>query len=204
MAPFEDTERTEEAAAEEAAAEPARADEATAVSDPPADAEVVQETPEEQAAAELVEEDLAELQRKAAERDEYLALAQRTQADFENFRKRMARDVSLARQRGAGDLAKEILPALDSLARAVEAAGDDGSDFANGVRLVQSELAAGLGRAGIERFDPTGEVFDPEQHEAIAQTPVEGAQSGTVVEVYQAGYRLKDTVLRPAKVVVAA
>lgn len=194
MAPFEDTERAEEAAVDETAA----------VSDPPADAEVIEETPEEQAAAELVEEDLAELQKKASERDEYLALAQRTQADFENFRKRMARDVSVARERGAGNLAKEIFPALDSLARAVEAAGDDGSDFANGVRLVQSELTAGLGRAGIESFDPKGEVFDPEQHEAIAQTPVEGAESGTIVEVYQAGYRLNDTVLRPAKVVVAA
>jgi molecular chaperone GrpE len=199
MAPFEDTERVEEAAAESAAV-----DETAAAADPPADAEVIEETPEEQAAAELVEEDLAELQKKAAERDEYLALAQRTQADFENFRKRMARDVSVARERGAGTLAKEIFPALDSLARAVEAAGDDGSDFANGVRLVQSELAAGLGRAGIERFDPKGEAFDPEHHEAIAQTPVDGAQSGTIVEVYQAGYRLNDTVLRPAKVVVAA
>lgn len=197
MAPFEDTERTEEVAVDETAA-------ASAEQDPPADADVVEETAEETAAAELVEEDLGELQQKAAERDEYLALAQRTQADFENYRKRMARDVAVARERGAGNLAKEILPALDSLARAVEAAGDDGSDFANGVRLVQSELTAGLSRAGIEAFDPKGEVFDPEQHEAIAQTPVDGAESGTVVEVYQAGYRLNDTVLRPAKVVVAA
>lgn len=191
MAPSEDTERAEEVAVEEAAASPP-------------DADVIEETEEETAAAELVEEDLGELQQKAAERDEYLALAQRTQADFENYRKRMARDVAVARERGAGNLAKEILPALDSLARAVEAAGDDGSDFANGVRLVQSELVAGLGRAGIESFDPKGEVFDPEQHEAIAQTPVEGAESGTIVEVYQAGYRLNDTVIRPAKVVVAA
>jgi molecular chaperone GrpE len=194
VAPFEDAERAEEAVV----------DETTAAADPPADAEVIEETPEEQAAAELVEEDLAELQKRAAERDEYLALAQRTQADFENFRKRMARDVAVARERGAGNLAKEILPALDSLARAVQAAGDDGSDFANGVRLVQSELTAGLGRAGIESFDPKGEVFDPEHHEAIAQTPVDGAESGTIVEVYQAGYRLNETVLRPAKVVVAA
>ncbi len=192
MRPFDETER-EEVAVEETAASEAEVEAMT-------DAEVV----EEEQAAEAVEADLADLQKKAAERDEYLALAQRTQADFENYRKRMARDVGVARERGVGTLAKEIFPALDSLARAVEAAGDDGSDFANGVRLVQSELTAALGRAGIEHFDPKGETFDPEQHEAIAQTPVEGAESGTIVEVYQAGYRLNDTVLRPAKVVVAA
>lgn len=192
MRPFDETER-EEVAVEETAASEAEVEAMT-------DAEVV----EEEQAAEAVEADLADLQKKAAERDEYLALAQRTQADFENYRKRMARDVGVARERGVGTLAKEIFPALDSLARAVEAAGDDGSDFANGVRLVQSELTAALGRAGIEGFDPKGETFDPEQHEAIAQTPVEGAESGTIVEVYQAGYRLNDTVLRPAKVVVAA
>lgn len=191
MAWSEETERAEEVAVEETAAP-----EADAI----ADADVV----EEAEAAEAVEGDLAELQKKAAERDEYLALAQRTQADFENYRKRMTRDVGIARERGAGTLAKEILPALDNLARAVEAAGDDGSDFANGVRLVQSELTAALGRAGITGFDPKGEVFDPEQHEAIAQTPVDGAESGTIVEVYQSGYRLNETVLRPAKVVVAA
>ena len=187
----EETERVEEAAVDE-----------TAASEPIADAEVIEPTEEE--VAEAVEGDLAELQEKAAERDEYLALAQRTQADFENYRKRMTRDVGIARERGAGALAKEILPALDNLARAVDAAGDDGSDFANGIRLVQSELTSALGRAGITGFDPKGEVFDPEQHEAIAQTPVEGAETGTIVEVYQSGYRLNETVLRPAKVVVAA
>jgi molecular chaperone GrpE len=197
MASPEETERARKVAVDETAA-------ATADGDAVTDAQVIEETPEEFAAAELVESDIAELEKKAAERDEYLALAQRTQADFENYRKRMARDVGVARERGVGTLAKEILPALDNLARAVEAAGDDGSEFANGIRLVQSELTAGLGRAGITGFDPKGEVFDPEQHEAIAQTPIEGAESGTVVEVYQSGYRLNDTVLRPAKVVVAA
>ncbi|MBJ7329517.1 MAG: nucleotide exchange factor GrpE [Solirubrobacteraceae bacterium] len=185
----EDTER-EEVAVEE-----------TAADSDIADAEVVEETSD--TAAEAVAGDLAELEKKAAERDEYLALAQRTQADFENYRKRMVRDVAVSRERGAGTLAKELLPALDNLARAVEAAGDDGSDFANGVRLVQSELTAALAKAGIEAFDPKGEVFDPEQHEAIAHAPIEGAESNTVAEVYQQGYRLNDTVLRPARVVVA-
>lgn len=187
----DDTQRAEEVAVEE-----------TAADGPIEEAEVVEPSEEEQAAE--VAGDIAELEKKAAERDEYLALAQRTQADFENYRKRMTRDVGIARERGAAALAKEILPALDNLARAVEAAGDDGSDFANGIRLVQSELTAGLTRAGVTGFDPKGEVFDPEQHEAIAQTPVDGAETGTIVEVYQSGYRINETVLRPAKVVVAA
>ena len=166
-----------------------------------ADADVVEESSD--TAAQAVEGDLDELQKKAAERDEYLALAQRTQADFENYRKRMVRDGAGARERGAGNLAKELLPALDNLARAVDAAGDDGSEFANGVRLVQSELTSALKKAGIEAFDPKGEAFDPEQHEAIAHAPIEGVASNTIAEVYQQGYRLNDTILRPARVVVA-
>jgi len=145
---------------------------------------------------------------KARERDEYLALAQRTQADFENYRKRAARDAALAQDRGAARLAKELLPALDNLALALAAAEPRGEDeaehrLAEGIRLVQSELTAALARAGIEPYSPQGEHFDPTQHEAMAQQPVEGAAAGTVVEVYQQGYRMGETVLRPARVVVA-
>jgi molecular chaperone GrpE len=152
-----------------------------------------------------VEQDLDELVARAAKADEYLALAQRTQADFENFRKRMARDVAAAQERGVGKLAKELLPAIDNLDRALAAAeGAEGGDLAAGVKLVHDELLAALGRVGIERFSPRGERFDPTEHEAMAQQPVEGAESGTVVEVYQQGFRLEGTVLRPARVVVAA
>ena len=176
-----------------------------------------------------VEEDLSELVKIAAQRDEYLALAQRTQADFENYRKRVARDSAAAQERGVAKLARELLPALDNLDRALEAAeetrrasgqrpapgrpsssergpGGPAEDFLllEGVRLVRSELAAALGRVGIESFSPTGEPFDPEQHEAIVQQPVAGSERGTVAEVYQPGYRLKGTIIRPARVVVAA
>jgi molecular chaperone GrpE len=159
-----------------------------------------------------VVEDLDELVAKAAKADEYLALAQRTQADFENFRKRMSRDVAAAQERGIGKLAKELLPALDNLDRALAAAetpgeaaaGQSGDHLTTGVKLVHDELLAALTRAGIERFSPKGERFDPTEHEAMAQQPVEGAESGTVVEVYQSGYKLAGTVLRPARVVVAA
>ena len=140
------------------------------------------------------------------ERDEYLALAQRTQADFENFRKRAAREAAASADRGTSRLAKELLPALDHLELALQASEQDpaAAELTKGVRLVQDEIAKALGRAGIQAYSPQGERFDPEQHEAMAQLPSEGAESGTVVEVYQQGYRLNGSVLRPARVVVAA
>jgi molecular chaperone GrpE len=160
--------------------------------------------PEADGASE-VQGDLDALVKKAAQRDEYLALAQRTQADFENFRKRIARDSAAAQERGAVALAKELLPALDNLDRAIDAAAKD-DPLLQGVRLVRSELGAALARTGIESFSPDGEAFDPTLHEAVATAPQppDGAESGTVVEVYQAGYRLGENVIRPARVVVAA
>jgi molecular chaperone GrpE len=162
----------------------------------------VEETP-----ADAVEQDLAELQAKAAQRDEYLALAQRTQADFENFRKRAARDAAAATTRGATKLAKELLPAVDNLERALDHAPEQASEaeeaFISGIRHVHSDLIAALQRAGIERYSPEGEPFDPTMHEAVAQQPFEGFAPGTVVEVFQRGYRIGESVVRPARVVVA-
>jgi len=152
---------------------------------------------------EEIEDDLDQLVKVGAQRDEYLALAQRTQADFENYRKRVARDAAAAQERGVAKLARELLPALDNLDRALEAAAEE-DPLLEGVRLVRSELAAALARVGIESFSPAGEPFDPEQHEAIVQRPVEGAEHGSVAEVYQPGYRLNGTIIRPARVVVAA
>ncbi len=152
-----------------------------------------------------IEGDLDELVKTAKQRDDYLALAQRTQADFENYRKRVAREAAAARDRGVGSLAKELLPALDNLDRALEAAAED-DPLLQGVRLVRTELKAALARAGIESFCPLGEQFDPSLHEAVATAaqPPGGAASGIVVEVYQDGYRLGEGILRPARVVVAA
>jgi molecular chaperone GrpE len=153
------------------------------------------------------EGDPAALRERAAKADEYLALAQRTQADFENFRKRMMRDVRAAEARGMSRLARELLPALDNLDRAIAAVeasdGEDEHHLTKGIRLVQSELASALARTGIEAYATKGELFDPVHHEAVAQTPVEGAEPGSIVEVLQAGYRLNELVLRPARVVVA-
>ncbi|HEX4344655.1 MAG TPA: nucleotide exchange factor GrpE [Solirubrobacteraceae bacterium] len=137
--------------------------------------------------------------------DRYLDLAQRTQADFDNFRKRTARDLRAAEARGISRLARELLPALDNLERALAAiqASDPEHDVTKGIRLVTAELAAALGRTGVKSYDPAGERFDPVQHEAVAQQPVEGVEPGTVVQVLQPGYRLNDAVLRPARVIVA-
>ena len=156
--------------------------------------------------ASAIEGDLDELVAVGAQRDEYLALAQRTQADFENYRKRVARESALAQERGVTKLAKELLPALDNLDRALEAAAQD-DPLLDGVRLVRSELSASLARVGVESFSPLGETFDPALHEAMATMPAAadgGAESGTVVEVYQPGYRLGESIIRPARVVVAA
>lgn len=150
-----------------------------------------------------IQGDLDELVAKANQRDEYLALAQRTQADFENYRKRVARDLAAAGERGMIALVRELLPAIDNLDRAMEAAAAEDPLLA-GVRLVHAELNAALVRVGIEQFAPLGEPFDPNQHEAMAQQPIEGVESGCVAEVFQNGYRLRDTVIRPARVLVAA
>ncbi len=165
-----------------------------------------------------LEHDLEELAAKAEKADEYLELAQRTRADFENYRKRATREAAAAQERGIAKLAKELLPAVDNLDRALEAAAaanagastggspqDNGTaTLISGIKLVHEDVIAALARAGIERFSPEGQRFDPQLHEAVAQQPVEGAESGTVVEVYQRGYRLGEVVIRPARVVVAA
>jgi molecular chaperone GrpE len=154
-----------------------------------------------------LERDLDELAARAQKADEYLELAQRTRADFENYRKRAAREAAAAQERGVAKLVRELLPAVDNLDRAVDAISANGSgedDLASGIKLVHAEVIAALSRAGVERFEPQGERFDPEHHEAVAQQPVEGAEAGTIVEVYQRGYRLGDSVIRPARVLVAA
>jgi molecular chaperone GrpE len=101
-------------------------------------------------------------------------------------------------------LALELLPAIDNLDRALAATdGTAAEELAAGIKLVHDEILAALGRAGIEPFSPEGETFDPQHHEAVAQLPTPGAAPGTIVEVYQRGYRLGEAVLRPARVSVA-
>ena len=161
------------------------------------DEPLVEETLEEEAVEEAASDPLAEAEARA---QEYLELAQRKQAEFENFRKRMAAQGTQAEARGVARVAKELLAPLDHLALAVEHADDE---HRPPLEALYQEFLTALGRLGVEAFAPLGEAFDPTLHEAMAQHPVEGAEPGTVAEVFQAGYRLNDTILRPARVVVA-
>ena len=145
------------------------------------------------------EEPLAKAER---ERDEYLDLSQRTRAELENYRKRAARDAAQAGDRAKANLVRELLPAVDNLERAIASAREGEQHLADGVKMVHAQLVAALEREGIQSFDPVGDKFDPECHEALS-TRDEG-DSGLVLDVVEKGYRLNGTVLRPARVVVSA
>src|SRR5437764_4485960 len=127
------------------------------------DEEVAESEPDHEA---KLEHDLEELAAKAEKADEYLELAQRTKADFENYRKRASREAASAQERGIVKLALELLPAVDDLDRALQASdGTDGSDtLASGLKLVHSGVIAALARVGIEPYSPNGEQFDPQRH----------------------------------------
>ncbi|HEY2477764.1 MAG TPA: nucleotide exchange factor GrpE [Solirubrobacterales bacterium] len=163
-----------------------------------------------EASEEQVEKDFDALLAEAeAKRDEYLELARRAQADFENFRKRMTAEVQAAALRGKVEVARGVVPVLDDLERALSAAGldpegDSDDPLAHGVLLVFRNLRETLGRSGVEVVDPKGEKFDPNFAEALSTVQVEGTEAGVVVEVMQKGYRFDGQLIRPAMVVVAA
>jgi molecular chaperone GrpE len=189
------------------------------------DTETSASTEAESGSAAAVDADLdALLADVRRERDEYLEIAQRARADFENYRKRAARETQEAERRGKAAVAHELLPALDNLERALRASGIDpdagptsGPDgepqseevsgreaLARGVALVHRELRGALERAGVETYDPTGEPFDPNEHEALSVRPgADGVNPGVVVETLEKGYRLDGQVLRAARVVVS-
>jgi molecular chaperone GrpE len=146
---------------------------------------------------------LARLGDAEAKRDEYLADLQRLAADFDNYRKRVARDQQQLVVRAHERLVAELLPVLDDLERALSAAEvHDEATVVEGVRLVQRALVESLAREGLEEIEAEG-AFDPHVHEALLAQPAEGVEPGSVLQVVQKGYRLGDRVLRPARVVVA-
>lgn len=158
------------------------------------------------------EDPLAELTR---ERDEYLELAQRTRAEFDNYRKRVATESEQAVIRGRTEVANGVIGALDNLERAMETEGispeealagglPEGSPVTlQGLVVAYRDLVGALASAGIEQFDPAGEEFDPNLHEALQALEADGTASGTVLEVMQRGYRAGDQVIRAARVVVS-
>ena len=185
------------------ATQEAAADEAAAPERPvPAEGAAPGEEPAEPSAAAEPASD-APARAEPDYKDQWLRAA----AELDNVRKRARRDVAAAESRGIAKLAKELLPALDNFERALDAAEAQPENrdhhLTDGIRLVQTELLGALARVGIEPDSPKGERFDPHRHEAVAQQPIDGAEPGTIVEVYSAGYTYGDDVLRPAKVVVA-
>ncbi len=193
MTPEQDTKQAQAPAVEETAGDRPVSEERAAGPDAPA--------PDEAA----VEEGAA--QDAVPEEPDYKDKWLRAVAELDNVRKRARRDVGAAESRGIFKLARELLPALDNFERALAAAEAQPENrdhhLTDGIRLVQSELLGALARVGIEPDSPKGERFDPHRHEAVAQQPVDGAEAGTIVEVYSAGYTYGEDVLRPAKVVVA-
>ncbi len=166
------------------------------MSDELTDTEVGESEPE----APTLDDQLAML---ASERDEYVDLLQRVQADFENYRKRAAREQERLVAHAHERLVRELLPILDDLERALEAAKrHEEAQLVEGVKLVERSLRNALRKEGLAEIDTDG-PFDPHVHEALLTKPGNGAEPGSVLEVVQRGYRVGDRVVRPAKVIVA-
>jgi molecular chaperone GrpE len=137
------------------------------------------------------------------ERDEYLDALQRLKAEFDNYRKRVAREQEQIVARAAERLLKQLVPLVDDLERAVDAAAEHGEvKVADGVRLVHRSLADLMTREGLVEVETDGK-FDPHTQEALLSQPSD-APEGSVIQVLQKGYRLGDHVLRPARVVVSS
>jgi molecular chaperone GrpE len=138
-----------------------------------------------------------------AERDEYLDLLQRMKADFENYRKRAAREQERLVAHAHERLVRELLPVLDDLERTLEAAEQhEEAALVDGVKLVEQSLRKALQKEGIAEIETEGR-FDPHVHEAVLTQARPGAEPGSVLEVLQRGYRVGDRVVRPARVIVA-
>ena len=183
------------------------------------EAEVVEdqapEAPEGDSGAEVGPAPGDELSRVTAERDEYLDLAQRTRADFDNYRKRTAADLEAATLRGRLEVTTGVIAALDNVERVLQAEqldpvacleGDfpEGASVSlQGVIVAWRDLNQALAGVGVEGYDPQGDAFDPNLHEALQAIETDGVESGTVVEVMERGYRAGDQVVRAARVVVS-
>ncbi|MHC5036169.1 MAG: nucleotide exchange factor GrpE [Planctomycetota bacterium] len=156
----------------------------------------------------LTEEDVRELLEKAREGADLLERLKRLQAEHENYRKRMAREAATQRVWALRDFARDILPVVDDLERAVESSKEGplegGQSILEGVKMVLESLRNVLKRNGIEPIEAEGHPFDPAFHEAAGQVPAPGVPAGRVVTELVRGYLLKDVVVRPSRVLVAA
>lgn len=186
--------------AEEKRNEDLKQETASAETEETAEAEESQETPE----VEICEEndDLKdEIESLKAELDEKADLHLRLQAEFDNFRRRTLKEKEELRKTANSDLLSDLLPVLDNFDRALVHA--ESSPILEGIVMVQKQMLDILDRAGLAKVGEEGEMFDPNFHEAVMQEPADGVESGTILQVFQPGYKYQDKLLRAAMVKVA-
>ena len=147
-------------------------------------------------------EHVSEIEKLRAERDALVERLARMQAEFDNARKRAAKEQQDYRDYALADVLKGLIPVLDSFDRALQTSPEK-SEFHAGVELIQKQLQDALARIGVKPIDAKGEQFDPRYHEAIEMVDTENAKDHEVLEELQRGYKLKDRLLRPAMVKVA-
>jgi molecular chaperone GrpE len=153
-------------------------------------------------ASSAVDASSAELQKVKAERDTLLDRLARMQAEFENARRRAAKEQQEFRDYAAADAVKSLLPVIDSFERALQVKSSSG-DLRNGVELIYKQLQDALAKLGVRAIPAKGELFDPHYHEAIEMVETSDAADHSVLEELQRGYKFKDRLLRPAMVKVA-
>jgi molecular chaperone GrpE len=147
----------------------------------------------------------SELETVREERDSYLDLARRERADFDNYRKRMQREMAEMKRASLAAFLKEFFGPLDDMDRVLQESAKNQSFDAlvQGVRIMEENFWRALAKAGVKRIDAKGKQFDPAMHEAMAAVPMPDVAPNTVIEVYDNGYKLDDFILRPARVVVS-
>jgi len=164
-------------------------------------------TPPEVASATLTPEQVTELQTKAAKADEHWDRLLRTVADFDNFKKRAAREKTEAIKFANETLLQKVLPVLDNFEMALAATQastvTEIKTLQDGVTMIQSQLKSVLIDAGLEEIDATGQEFDPNLHEAVSQQESAAVADGHVMQQLRKGYKFRDRLLRPATVIVA-
>lgn len=185
--------------------EQAKAQRAAAPSDIEVRGEEADDGPAEAPGDEELPEMLPKIDVQAllAERDELKDQLLRTRAEFDNYRKRVARDAEANRRRAAESLLRDLLPVVDNLELALQHAEEAPGPLADGIHLVARQFHEVLRRAGVEPIPAMGESFDPNVHEAVMQAPSAEAAPNSVTQEFQRGYRLGEYVLRPSKVVVS-
>ncbi len=145
----------------------------------------------------------AELERVRAERASYLDRAARLQAEFDNFRKRNAKEQQEYRDYALAEALKTLLPILDSLDRAAKTGAASLEDFQSGIELIDKQFHDALAKLGVQPIPAEGEPFDPNLHQAIQMVDTDEAEDNHVIDELQRGYKLKERLLRPAMVRVA-